>query len=1007
MKKNALFLLGTAFAAQLAFGQNQVVKGSVFDSSGQPVIGATVKVNGTNKTAVSDIDGNFILNDVDPNAKVTISFLGMQPITVKASEVKGIVLKDDSQMLDDVVVIGYGSAKAKDLTSPITVVKAADLQSTPSSSPMAALQGKVAGVNVINSGTPGAGPTVRIRGAGSFANSSPLYVVDGMFYDDINFLNNDDIQDMTILKDASAAAIYGVRAANGVVLITTKKGQKNQKAQITYDGYFGVQKATNVLQMASSSEYATMLLEANYDAYLPVIKSSIDKYGGSYADSDFHNWTYGSNTDWYKELLRSAFMTNHSVGISGGGERATYSLGVSYLHQDGVMNVENKYNRLNFRAALDYDATKWLKVGFNGVFSQSSQVLPNNSAWQQAFNAPGLYPVYDENNTEAKPDKYASPATIGYTSNFYNPVATANYYNSKNDAKQFMTNFYAQFNILPNKLNFKTSVNYNFQDINGKTFTPIYYVSSWQQNSATSLNKSNTQYSNSIWDNTLTYKDKFGRNNFGAMVGMSMRQEVYKNLWGTAPNVPEGKDAYQYLSQGSTTGITLGDGGTRYRGLSYFARLNYDYANKYYLMFTMRADGSSKYQEQWGYFPSVGASWVISEEEFMKEQKAIDYLKLRASWGKLGNDHVAASDGFASITTGNNASGVYGSTTIPGYQNTTYFSWLQWEVVDEINAGFNLSTLRNRLTIDADYFHRMTNHAVISPLISFENTTLAGNYGKILNQGVDVSINWSDRVSKDFSYHIGANLSYLKNEVRDLGGKTMIKGGKTVNIVGEEMNSFYGYKVIGIYQTEAECKADKIAVANGLEPGDFKYEDVNGDGVIDANDKQTLGSYIPNFTFGVNFGFQWKNLDFEVSTYGQTGAQMYNRKRALRYAQSNYNFDHDQVANRWTGEGSTNEYPSAKALVKGWNVSDQRVNSFFVESADFFRIQNATIGYTFKNIKFGSYTMPSIRLSLTADRPLTLFKANSFSPEISDSEGWDTEVYPLTATYTFGIQLKF
>ncbi len=1007
MKKNALFLLGTAFAAQLAFGQNQVVKGSVFDSSGQPVIGATVKVNGTNKTAVSDIDGNFILNDVDPNAKVTISFLGMQPITVKASEVKGIVLKDDSQMLDDVVVIGYGSAKAKDLTSPITVVKAADLQSTPSSSPMAALQGKVAGVNVINSGTPGAGPTVRIRGAGSFANSSPLYVVDGMFYDDINFLNNDDIQDMTILKDASAAAIYGVRAANGVVLITTKKGQKNQKAQITYDGYFGVQKATNVLQMASSSEYATMLLEANYDAYLPVIKSSIDKYGGSYADSDFHNWTYGSNTDWYKELLRSAFMTNHSVGISGGGERATYSLGVSYLHQDGVMDVENKYNRLNFRAALDYDATKWLKVGFNGVFSQSSQVLPNNSAWQQAFNAPGLYPVYDENNTEAKPDKYASPATIGYTSNFYNPVATANYYNSKNDAKQFMTNFYAQFNILPNKLNFKTSVNYNFQDINGKTFTPIYYVSSWQQNSATSLNKSNTQYSNSIWDNTLTYKDKFGRNNFGAMVGMSMRQEVYKNLWGTAPNVPEGKDAYQYLSQGSTTGITLGDGGTRYRGLSYFARLNYDYANKYYLMFTMRADGSSKYQEQWGYFPSVGASWVISEEEFMKEQKAIDYLKLRASWGKLGNDHVAASDGFASITTGNNASGVYGNTTIPGYQNTTYFSWLQWEVVDEINAGFNLSTLRNRLTIDADYFHRMTNHAVISPLISFENTTLAGNYGKILNQGVDVSINWSDRVSKDFSYHIGANLSYLKNEVRDLGGKTMIKGGKTVNIVGEEMNSFYGYKVIGIYQTEAECKADKIAVANGLEPGDFKYEDVNGDGVIDANDKQTLGSYIPNFTFGINFGFQWKNLDFEVSTYGQTGAQMYNRKRALRYAQSNYNFDHDQVANRWTGEGSTNEYPSAKALVKGWNVSDQRVNSFFVESADFFRIQNATIGYTFKNIKFGSYTMPSIRLSLTADRPLTLFKANSFSPEISDSEGWDTEVYPLTATYTFGIQLKF
>ena len=1005
MKKNVLLLLGATFACQLAFGQGQAIKGTVLDSSGQPVIGATVKVIGTNKATVSDYDGNFTLSNVDPNAKVEITYIGMQPVTVKASQAKNIVMTDDSKMLEDVVVIGYGTAKAKDLTSPITVVKGSDLQATPSTSPMGAMQGKVAGVNVINSGTPGSSPTVRIRGAGSFANSAPLYVVDGMFYDDIAFLNNDDIQDMTVLKDASAAAIYGVRAANGVVLITTKKGQKNQKAQITYDGYVGVQNATNVLKMANSSQYATMLLEANYDAYVPYMKASIDNYGGSYADSDFHNWTYGSNTDWYKELLRSALQTNHSVGISGGSEKATYSLGVSYLYQQGIMDVDNDYKRLNFRAAVDYDATKWLKVGFNGVFSQSSQTLPNNNAWQKAFNAPGIYPVYDENNTQSA-DHYASPATVGFTSNFFNPVATANYYDSTNQSRQFLTNFYAQINFIPDKLNFKTSINYNYQNIDGKTFTPTYYVSSWQQSTATSLTKSDTQYINSIWDNTLTYTDHYGKNNFGAMLGVSMRQEQYKYLWGCAPNVPEGKDAYQYLSQGSTAGITMGDDGSRYRGLSYFARLNYNYASKYYLMFTMRADGSSKYQEKWGYFPSVGASWVLSEEPFLKDSHAIDYLKLRASWGKLGNDHVAASDGFASITTGTSASGVYGNTTYPGYQNTTYFSYLKWEVVDEANVGFSLSTLRDRLTIDADYFHRMTKNAVISPQISFENTTLAGNYGKILNQGADLSINWADQAG-NFKYHIGANLSYLKNEVRDLGGTSMIKGGKTVNIVGEQMNSYYGYKVVGIYQNEAECAADPIAVANGLEPGDFKYEDVNGDGAIDASDKQALGSYIPNFTFGVNFGFEIKGFDFELQTYGQTGAQIYNRKRALRYAQSNYNFDADQVENRWTGEGSTNEYPSAKALTKGWNVSDQKVNSFFVESADFFRIQNITLGYTFKNIKMGSYTMPSLRLSLTADRPFTAFGCNSFTPELSDSEGWDTEVYPLTATYTFGLQIKF
>lgn len=1005
--KKLLLLLTLSCFAQFSFAQNKVVKGSVLDTSGYPIIGATIKIVGSNQATVTDMDGNFTIQDVNPKATINVSYIGMQPQTLKVTDNLKVVLNDDFQNLNDVVVIGYGSAKAKDLTSPITVIKADDIKSTPSSSPMSALQGKVAGVNVVNSGTPGAGPTVRVRGVGSFGNSSPLYVVDGMFYDDINFINNDDIQDMTILKDASAAAIYGVRAANGVVLITTKKGVKNQSAKITYDGYVGIQKATNVLKMANSSQYATMLMEANFDAYSPMFKNSIDRFGGSYADSDFHKWTYGANTDWYDELLRTAVMTNHSIGISGGSDKSTYSLGMSYLAQDGIMDVKNNYKRLNFRAAIDYDATKWLKVGFNGVFSQSSQILPNNKAWQQAFNTPGLIPVYDNNNENAKPEKYASPKSIGLSDNFKNPVATANYYDSKNDLRQYMTNFYAQLNIVPEKLTFKTSINYNYQNIDGRTFVPTYYVESNQQSNATSLTKTNTQYNNYIWDNTLTYKDSFGKHNFGAMLGTSMRQETYKNLWGSAPNVPEGNDSYLYLGQGSTTGITLGDDGTKFRGLSYFARLNYDFDSKYYLMFTMRADGSSKYQDKWGYFPSVGASWVISEESWMKNQSIIDYLKVRASWGKLGNDHVAASDGFASISTGNSASGVFGNTVFPGYQNNTYFSWLQWEVVDEINAGFNLSTLQGRLNIDADYFHRMTKHAVISPLVSFENKSLAGNYGKILNEGLDFSMTWNDRIGKDFKYHAGVNMSFLHNKVKSLGGANIINGGKTINMVGKEMNSFYGFKVVGIYQTPEECQNDPIAVANGLEPGDFKYADVNHDGVIDAADKQTLGSYIPNFTYGINLGFSYKNLDFELSTYGQAGAQMYNRKRALRYAQSDFNFDEDQVKNRWTGPGSTNTYPSAKALIKGWNVSDQKVNSFFVESADYFRIQNATLGYSFKNIKMGSYTLPSIRLSVTADRPLTLFSANAFTPELSDAQGWDTEVYPLTSTYTFGVQIQF
>ncbi|MGI6242443.1 MAG: SusC/RagA family TonB-linked outer membrane protein [Prevotella sp.] len=1007
MKQKLLFLLFAVLMTQFGFAQTQSIKGVVVDKEGLPLPGVTIKVEGTSQGAVTDINGEYAITNVESGATLSFTYIGMKSLQMKASPSMNVTMEDDFKNLEDVVVIGYGSAKAKDLTSPISVIKADELKSIPSTSAMTALQGKVAGVNVVSSGTPGSGPTVRIRGAGSFANSSPLYVVDGMFYDDINFLDNNDIQEMSILKDASAAAIYGVRAANGVVIITTKKGVKNQKAKITYDGYVGVQNATNVLKMANSQQYATMLLEANFDAYAPVMKSSIDNFGGSYADADFHNWTYGSDTDWYDELLRSALITSHSVGISGGSEKATYSLGASYMHQDGIMDVKNKYDRMNLRASVDYDATSWLKVGFNGVFSRSKQILPNNSAWQVAFNAPGIYPVYDENSDKAFPEKYASPGTVGFTANFYNPVATANYYDSQNDNRQFLTNFYAQFNIIQDKLYFKTNINYNYLSTEGRTFTPTYYVSSWQQQSASNLTKSTTHYDDYIWDNTLTFKDSKNKHNYGAMIGMSMREQNYRFLSGSAPNVPEGKDEYHYLNKGDSKGITLSDNGTTYRGLSYFARLNYDYAGRYYLMFTMRADGSSKYQEKWGYFPSVGASWVLTEEPWMKNQKAIEYLKLRASWGKLGNDHVAASDGFANISTGNGASGVYGNTIFPGFQNNSYFSWLQWELVEEINAGFNLSTLQSRLNIDADYFHRMTKHAVISPRLPFSNEVLAGNYGKILNEGFDVGLNWNDRIGKDFKYNIGANLSFLWNTVKDLGGKSIIKGGKTVNIVGEEMNSFYGFKVVGIYQTPEEVANDPIAVANGLEPGDFKYEDVDKNGVIDGSDRQVLGAYIPNFTYGLNFGFEWKNLDFLLTTYGQTGAQMYNRKRALRYAQSNYNFDEAQYTDRWTGAGSTNEHPSAKALVKGWNVSDQRVNSYFVESADYFRIQNVTLGYTLKNLKFGSYTMPSLRFSLTADRPLTVFSANAFTPELSDSEGWDTEVYPLTSTYTFGIQIQF
>lgn len=1016
MKKHFLAFLFLLVSGVMTALASVTVSGTVTEKGGEPLVGVSVLLNGTSRGTTTDIDGNYTIADVPDNGVLTFRYFGMATEEVKVGGRSNISLEmhDDALKLDEVVVIGYGSAKAKDLTAPITVIKGDELTNIPSASPMAALTGKVPGVNILNSGGPGNGPTVQIRGIGSFSNSSPLYVVDGVFYDNINFLNNDDIQDMSILKDASAAAIYGVKAANGVVLITTKKGAKNQKAKVTYNGYVGIQKATNVLKMANSAEYAQMLTEANAEAYAPMLQASVDRFGGKY-DPANGIYQFNADTNWYDEILRTAVMTNHALNISGGGERATYSLGMSYLYQNGILKANNDYNRLNFRAQLEYDATNWLKVGFNGVFSQSSKRGSNNAAFQHAFNTPSILPVMDEDYAPTYPVKYASPEVLGITNNIYNPVATADYYDNRSESYQAMTNFFADFTILPSKLNFRTSYGYDYASSRGKTMNIPYYITDGSRREQSNLSKSSDQWTKWVWDNVLTYRDKAGKHSWGAMVGYSMRQDRWDYLGGSAESVPFDKVWWWYLGQSTAESKPVAtDGGTRYRSQSIFARLNYDFDSRYLLMFTFRADGTSKYQEKWGYFPSVGAAWNISNEQFMKDQTWVDFLKLRASWGMLGNDHVAASSGFNSVNVGNSYSGIFGSagTTpgviVPGYANTSYFSWLKWEKVSEANVGLTFSTLNSRLTADIDYFHRITNDAVISPLIPFENATLAGNWGKILNSGVDFSINWNDQVG-EFKYYAGFNFSTLHNRVKELHGLPYLIGGKTINMIDKLINSFYGYKVIGIYQTPEQVAADPIAVKNGCEPGDFIYQDVNGDGEINGDDRVTLGSYLPTFTYGINFGFTWKGLDFGLSTYGQHGAKMFNRKSQLRYAQSQYNFTKQQFDNRWTGPGSTNEHPSAAALLKSWNVSSSATasNSYFVNSADFFRIQNITVGYSFRNIKMGNYTLPGIRLSLTADRPATFFSADCFSPELSDPEGWDTEVYPLAATYTFGLQIDF
>lgn len=993
-----LLLMSTTWA----FAQNHSLKGVVKDSKGEPLIGATVLLIGTGQGTATDYDGNYELTNLPKDGKLRFSSIGMKPVEVAVPKesILNIVLHEDSEQLDEIVVVGYGTAKLKDLTSPIANIKGDEISKSAASNAMQAIQGKVAGVQIVSNGEPGAGPSVRIRGVGSFTNESPLYVVDGMFYDNINFLNSNDIEDISVLKDASAAAIYGVRAANGVVLVTTKKGSFAQQAKVSYNGYVGIQTPVNMLKMADGSQYSMMLREVGGQQNLDILNKAAQLWGANADGSP------ATNTSWYDALTRNAFMQNHSVDVTGGTEKAAYTVGVSYLSQDGIMKAKSDYDRFTMRTKGDYKPFDWLRLGTNVIVAKSTKNAPNNDAWFKAFTAPSIVPVYDE-ATSRNDQGFSDMGLAGFTNGYFaNPIASAYYYSAKNEVLQVLPSIYAEVSILPNKLSFKTSYNQEFTLDRFLGFNPAYQVSENQKNDVSMLTKQYTFSNNFIWDNILTYNDSKGKHTWSAMVGQSLRQENGRWMKGTAENVSMEKPEWGYIDKG--TNSKAFDGGYTYNGLSFFGRGTYNYDSKYLLSVTMRADASSKYNEKWGYFPSVGLGWVISEESFMKNQSVFDFLKVRASWGLLGNDKVDASAGFAGILTGIDNSGAFDNVLVPGFINQNTFSWLKWEVVEETNAGLEASFLNSRLRLEADYYSRTTHDAVVACPMPITGEMVNGNYGKIRNSGVELSLNWSDKIGKDFTYNVGVNMTTLKNKV------LAIKDGvpqlythssefRTIIRPGDAINSYYGLKVLGVYQNQAQIDADPIAVANGLAPGDFIYEDMNGDGRISDDDRQILGNKLPKLTYGANIGLGWKNLDFSMNFSGVAGNHIVNQKRGVRRFAGNINYDANLVENRWHGEGTSNRYPSAAGLVKNWNIG--QFNSFLVEKGDYFRIQNIQLGYTFENIAAKGKKGPALRLYVNADNPFTFFKYNGFTPEIGS--GFDTVTYPMAATYSFGVRLTY
>ena len=996
MKRLATIFLLCLMSSAL-FAQNIQVRGTVLDNEGYPQIGAGVFQKGTSNGTVTDLDGRYSLS-VPADAVLVYSFQGFSDVeeAVNGRETIDVTMNLDSQFLEEVVVVGYGVQKSKDLTAPIVTVKGDALSKQAAANPMSALQGMVAGVQIIQSGAPGAGPSVKVRGVGSIGDyASPLYIVDGTFVDNIDFLSNNDIESLTVLKDASAAAIYGVRAANGVVLVTTKKGSHDHLS-VSYDGYAGVQVPVNIMKLCNTEQYVELLNLAN--------RNTIGWTDRNAAD-------YPGSTDWYKELVHPAATTSHALDFSGASDKTNYSVGLSYLYQDGIMNHSNNdYNRINIRARLDQQMTSWLKVGINSVFSRYSKHNYNGNAFYQAFINPPVYNVYNESNEAAYPEKFDSPQLYGFGNAYGNPVAFAKYCDDSDKGFKEVLSAYAEFSILPSKLSFKISYNLDYSQWDQQNYTPESYVGGSQGTSVSVLSKTFGYGVNQILDNVLTYTDRKGRNDFSVMLGQSTRSQFSSWLNGRVNSVPDFDDQSKYLVNGSYKNQTATDGASRYNGLSFFARGTYNYDGRYLATLTFRADGSSKYQQKWGFFPSIGLGWNISDEAFMKNQNVVDYLKLRASWGMLGNDNVPANSIVTVGSTGVGSSAVFGDTLVDGMgAQTVYQNFLRWEVVNEANVGLDFGFLDNRLTGELDLYNRVTDNVVFEAPIATGGGTvnLLANNGKVLNQGIELSLNWADKAG-EFSYKLGMNATFNRNRVLELEGRDYIPGASvagnyaTRTMVGYPIGAFWGYEIDGVYASEGQALRDPVSQTI-KDAGYFKYKDQNGDNVINEEDKTYLGSAMPWMVLGINFGFNWKNLDFSILLNAQVGNKILNAKRMQRGTFTDANYDLDFYKNCWRDDNKSNVYPSPEAASTSFI---QQANDFYVEDASFFRIQNVQLGYSFTGMKWAK----SIRLYISAQRPLSLFRYNGFTTEIGGSpisSGIDSSVYPMQAIYTAGVNFNF
>lgn len=1005
MRKIIHIILVVAGAISGAVAQTRTVTGQVISGDENfPLPGVNIVIPGTTRGTTTDANGMYSIALAPEERQLTFSFLGYKTQTINVGDrtTVDVTLESDVSTLEELVVVGYGIQRKSDLTGAVSSVRGSDLTKIPSFNPAQSLQGKVPGVQVTSSsGEPGASPVVRIRGIGTFNNAAPIYVVDGVILNDISFLNAADIESLEVLKDASATAIYGSRGANGVIIITTKNGSGQEGTVISFSSEYSIQKLQKKIDLLNGREFATIANEITPGSY-----NNVDAV---------------PNTDWQDLIFETAPIQNYQFSASGNSSRMQYYAGFGYYNQQGIIPKSN-YERLSVRLNGVYTLSKSIRLGSNVTFAPYKQQNTNNNAVFVVYRA---QPVI----TPFQPDgSYSAVPGVG------NVLADIDYTNTHKKGIRLVGSFYTEVNFLKD-FTFRSSFGTDLQYNKEQGYTPVYYVSPQQQNPIARLNKNYDDRSSWLWENTVTYKKESGKHRIDALAGYTMQNATSEFLNLQGQNIIRDDEDFWYLNQSNINPSVTQNNvflDQNFSMISYLFRANYTYNNRYLFTATFRRDGSSKFSKSNRYanFPSLAVGWNIINESFMQNYEFLSNLKLRASWGIIGNEKIAYDRQFSAVDNDLNAVFGQNEVLVPGQTyGVTGNPNLTWENTYQTDVGLETGFFEDKLTVEVDYYNRTTKDILIDLAIpgylgNGDNAKITYNAAEVLNRGFEFNIAYRGEIN-EIKYRVGVLGTTIHNETLKVSGSgednDVIQGIYSGNVVtstrvGLPIGAFYGYKVDGLFQNAAELNS--YPHLSSAEVGDIRFVDVDNNGILNSDDRTYIGSPIPSLIYGFNFDVSYKGFELSADFQGQQGNKIFNGKETVR--PDLYNFE-QHVFNRWTGEGTSTSEPKASA--GGYNFLP---STRFIQDGSYLRLRSLTLGYDLPGNLLQKLYMKSARVYVRGTNLFTITKFTGYTPEIASAvsgrftnytpeagtgdpllNGVDSGVYPVPAIYSVGLNLTF